>query len=221
MGRPGITQEQVFAAADELHQSGITPTLALVRERTGGSNGTVLRHLGDWKRQRAESQVPDVPEMPGPVAAAARAFWASAWNAGQSAIQSERDALASARREVDQERTELLAEISDLEAKVEEAAGERQALDVRLRDAVAAEKAAQEALQTLRVENARLSERADNSERRAQELREQVERMERELARLAERFAQAAPEEAPTESPAPLGPKATGSRRGPDRSGSR
>jgi hypothetical protein len=38
---------------------------------------------------------------------------------------------------------------------------------------------------TLRLENARLVERVANTEKRADELREQVERMGRDLARLA------------------------------------
>ncbi len=185
MARQGISREQVFATATALADEGIQPTVKLVRDRIGGSFSTITPHLAAWKEERGSSQVASIPDMPESVAAVCRSIWAAAWKAGQEAIQTERDGLTSARRDMERERVELTLEITDLETKVEALETERDTLNRKATETESARTAALDEVYRLRVENARLEERVANTERRADELRHQVERLEGELARLA------------------------------------
>jgi hypothetical protein len=186
MARPGITREEVFATATALAEEGIQPTVKLVRDRIGGSFSTITPHLAAWKDERGGKLVASVPDMPEGVASVCRTLWVTAWRAGQDAIQTERDGLASARRDMEQERAELTREITDLETKLDAVETERSTLAQKATEAEQARTIALDEVSKLRVENARLEERVANTERRAEELRAQVERLERELARLAE-----------------------------------
>jgi len=118
MPRPGITRDQVFAAADQLAAEGTQPTAKLVRDRTGGSFSTITPHLAGWKDERGGRGVANIPDMPEGVAGAARAMWAAAWNTAQEMIKTERDGLTAARREMEKERGEMAAEIVELETKL-------------------------------------------------------------------------------------------------------
>ena len=100
-------------------------------------------------------------------------------------LRAERDGLSAARLELDQERGELAREITDLESALDAALSERDTVTKTLKDEEAARRAADQENGNLRVENARLAERVANTEKRADELRAQVERLEGELARLA------------------------------------
>lgn len=186
MARPGITREQVCEAANALAEEGIQPTVKLVRDRIGGSFSTITPHLATWKDERGGKHVANIPDLPESVAAVCRTIWATAWKAGQDAIQTERDGLTSARRDMELERVELTHEITDLETKLEAAETERDALARKALDVDQERTAALEEVTKMRVENARLEERVANTEKRADELRAQVERLEGELARLAE-----------------------------------
>lgn len=186
MARPGITREQVCEAANALAEEGIQPTVKLVRDRIGGSFSTITPHLATWKDERGGKHVANIPDLPESVVAVCRTIWATAWKAGQDAIQTERDGLTSARRDMELERVELTHEITDLETKLEAAETERDALARKALDVDQERTAALEEVTKLRVENARLEERVANTEKRADELRAQVERLEGELARLAE-----------------------------------
>ena len=185
MARPGITRDQVFEAADTLADEGIKPTVKVVRERIGGSFSTITPHLALWKEARGENGVANAPDMPERVSAACRSLWNAAWTAGQDMLRAERDGLSAARRELDQERGELAREITDLESALDAALSERDTVTKTLKDEEAARRAADQENGNLRVENARLAERVANTEKRADELRAQVERLEGELARLA------------------------------------
>ena len=58
MGRPGVTQIQVFKAATELFNNGINPTIENIRFHLGktGSNTTLSKYLAMW---RLESKDPN------------------------------------------------------------------------------------------------------------------------------------------------------------------
>jgi hypothetical protein len=185
MPRPGVTREQVFEAADALAQEGIQPTAKLVHDRTGGSFSTITPHLAAWKDERGGRGVANIPDMPESVAGAARAVWAAAWNAAQEAIKTERDGLSAARREMEKERAEMAAEIVELETKLDAIQAERDSLAATLEAETKRHREEQERMGDLKIENARLEERIANTERRADELRDQVTRLEAELARLA------------------------------------
>jgi colicin import membrane protein len=186
MARTGITRDQVFEEADTLADEGIQPTVKLVRERIGGSYSTITPRLAAWKDERGGKAVANVPDMPESVVAASRSVWIAAWKGAEDLIQTERDGLTAARREMESERAEMASEITELEGKLDTVTGERDTITRSLTDAREQYQGAQEEVSRLRIENARLEERVANTGKRAEELREQVERMEGELARLAE-----------------------------------
>ena len=177
MPRTGVTRDQVFEAADPLAAEGIQPTTKLVRDRIGGSFSTITPHLAAWKDERGGRGVANIPDMPEVVAGAARAMWAAAWNAAQDAIKTERDGLSAARREMDKERAELARRSSTLRPSSTQC---RQTGN-RSRQPSEAEtkrhREAEEKMGDLRIENARLEERIANTEKRADELRDQVTRL--------------------------------------------
>lgn len=60
MGRPGITEQSVCAAADELQLAGVKVSQTSVRAKLGsGGMGTITRHLATWRAQRAPVLVQD------------------------------------------------------------------------------------------------------------------------------------------------------------------
>ncbi len=203
MARQGISREQVFETATALADEGIQPTVKLVRDRIGGSFSTITPHLAAWKEERGGRQVTSIPDMPESVAAVCRTIWAAAWKAGQDAIQTERDGLTSARRDMERERVELTLEITELETKLEAVETERETLARKVVELDQVRATALHEVNGLRVVNARLEERVANTANRAEELRVQVERLESELARLAEmqRMAVAAPAKTGTAPP--------------------
>ena len=203
MPRPGVTREQVFEAADALAQEGIQPTAKLVRDRTGGSFSTITPHLAAWKDERGGRGVANIPDMPESVANANWAVWAAAWNAAQEAIDTERAGLSAARREMEKERAEMASEIVELEAKLEAAQAERESLAATLEAETRRHREAEEKMGDLKIANARLEERIANTEKRADELRDQVIRLEGELARLAQQKGEAPKASAPKPKPAP------------------
>ncbi|HCN70406.1 MAG: hypothetical protein CML16_18215 [Pusillimonas sp.] len=59
MARIGISQEQVFAAADRLVSDGIKVTHRTIRDQLGsGSPNNIHRHLKDWKTARGLTELP-------------------------------------------------------------------------------------------------------------------------------------------------------------------
>ncbi len=186
MPRPGITRDQVFDAANALAQAGTQPTVKLIREQTGGSYSTITPHLADWKEERAGTTVANIPDMPESVTTASKAMWAAAWRAAQDLIQTERDGLTAARREMEKERADMANEITELETELERALKERDSLTTTLEKERKGHQQAQKDLSKLEIENARLEERVENTTERADELRDQVKRLEGELARLAQ-----------------------------------
>ncbi len=186
MPRPGITRDQVFDAADAFAQEGIQPTVKLIRERIGGSYSTITPHLAAWKEERGSTAVTNLPDMPEPVVAATRQMWAAAWKAGQETIQTERDGLTAARHKMENEQAEMAQEIAELENRFEAAQSDRDQLTTTLEKERKAHQQVQKELNKLQVENARLEERVTNMGTRADELREQVKRLEGALGRLAQ-----------------------------------
>jgi hypothetical protein len=126
MPRTGVTRDQVFDAADQLADEGIQRTVKLVRDRTGGSFSTITPHIAAWKDERGGRALANIPDMPESVAGTARAMWAAAWNAAQEAIKTECDGLTTARRELEKERGEMAAEISELKSMLDAAQGDRE-----------------------------------------------------------------------------------------------
>jgi Plasmid replication region DNA-binding N-term len=77
-GRPGVSEIEVVRAAEGLLREGKRPTVAAVRERTGGSNATVAPLLDVWWRSFGDriAQGPAAFErIPGALAHVAEALW--------------------------------------------------------------------------------------------------------------------------------------------------
>lgn len=53
MGRPGVTQNEIYQAAQLVISAGKIPTVQSVRNLLGsGSTSTIHKHLQTWKKQR-------------------------------------------------------------------------------------------------------------------------------------------------------------------------
>lgn len=170
MGRLGITEQQVFEAAESLVAQGLTPTVPLVREKLGvGSFSTVSAHLATWKKDRsiAVATVSDVPEkVQALFQQVAQQVWSLAFQTAQQDLDTQRLALESMRRELEQERAQMAGEIQRLEHTLDAAIVQVESLNATL---IEEQKAAQEKegeLFELQIENARLGERVKAADER-------------------------------------------------------
>ena len=170
MGRPGITSEQVHEAADALVADGVAPTVVGIRTRLGGgSPNNISKWLNQWREARTELERSASPSMPTSVETAMRGVWVAAWKAAQEQLEGERDAMASARKAIERERAEMLAEINRLDGELEAAKAEIQ----QVHEALDAERNAHEGTRA-EVKEARAvaSERKARIEQQASELQE-------------------------------------------------
>jgi len=123
-----LTQDQIFAAADQVAAAGQQPTMQAVRQALGsGSYSTIGPVLHAWRtqRQQQQQQAPVAGEpVPGPVAAKAAdlaaGIWAEALALADSRLQSERAALEQARIEIEGERAEAVATADALQSELEQ-----------------------------------------------------------------------------------------------------
>ncbi len=182
MARQGITQEQVFETAQVLLDEGQTVTVSALREKLGtGSYSTISAHLAKWREENSGRQPSDIPAMPSSVENALRHVWALAWKEAQRLIKTERDGLDAARREIEKEKKDMANEIARLEAQsiaqgdeLKKAAETLEKRNNTLSDA-------QNALNGLKIDNARLDERVKSSEQRAGEFKEELDKLHTRL----------------------------------------
>ena len=122
MARPGVTREQVHQAADEIAAEGQNPTVMSVRNRIGGGTpNNITRWLSEWRDAHERTKAEVLPQLPEGVEGAMRQVWALAWKAAQAQLEGEREALASARKDIERERAEMLTEIERLDGELDEA----------------------------------------------------------------------------------------------------
>ncbi|NCA72877.1 MAG: DNA-binding protein, partial [Sphingobacteriia bacterium] len=165
-----ITSEQVHEAADALVADGVAPTVVSIRTRLGGgSPNNISKWLNQWREARTELERAASPPMPTSVETTMRGVWVAAWKAAQEQLDGEREAMASARKEIERERAEMLAEISRLDGELEAAKTEIQ----QVHEALDAERSAHEGTRA-EVKEARAiaSERKARIEQQASELQE-------------------------------------------------
>ncbi len=161
MARTGISKKQVFEAASALLEEGTAATVQAVRERIGsGSFTTITRHLADWRKEHTAQAPAVLPDMPDKVTGAFRQAWSTAVHAAQEAVDTQRQALEVLRREMEQEKADMAAEIERLEQTGEDAAAAREALEKEREVGLEAKAEAEQRASALRIENARLEERA-------------------------------------------------------------
>jgi hypothetical protein len=200
--RRGITQIDVWAAADAVVAEGRRPTIDAVRQRLGrGSPNTVVAHLDSWFAHLAErlKDRGDVQSgaLPPIVAGAVANFWDTALKSARAEVESayevERSTLVRERAEVDAEKTALARREEANNARVEaalaaarNAAEERAAADRR-------EALALERLARMDAQLARLTEELERGavEKRALQaaLADEGERARASLERAEERLA--------------------------------
>jgi hypothetical protein len=140
----GITESDVFTAADSLMLAGERPTVDRIRAVLGsGSPNTVIRHLDAWwahagKRLAATAHRMALPEAPEHVAALAASFWTEALTAArtesESALAGQRADLAQAHAALDAARE--LDERLRMEQAAELARGREELVSLALQLAV-------------------------------------------------------------------------------------
>ena len=181
MGRPGIAKEQVFDAADALAREGQTPTVVAVRTRLGGgSPNNITRWLSEWKELHEAEKPEALPPLPDTVESAMRQVWGTAWKGSQEQLEGEREALATARKDIEKERNEMLSEIERLDGDLETARTENQ----RMLDSLDAERRAHDQTKAeVREGRAVAAERDKRIEAQDHELRD----IRRELSEVSAR----------------------------------
>ncbi|SAI71014.1 cointegrate resolution protein [Bordetella ansorpii] len=201
----GITDEDVWAAADALLRDGEQPTIERVRLHLGrGSPNTVGPHLKTWFKQLSErhsrlggTEQGGASGLPAPLLRAAAQLWemalASARDEWADAAAQERAALAKQRESLDaeramlrQERDRLQAREADLQAAAETARSQAAAAEARL---VSAETQARETRAALKDATSQLTDIRDRETRLQQALRDATVAHQDALAKAEARHA--------------------------------
>ena len=169
----GISETDVWQAADALLLEGARPTIERVRLKIGrGSPNTVSPYLETWfKHLGARIADPHAfaspPALPDPISQAATYFWEAAMTQaraeGAAALEAGRSELDTARRELDVERARLDAEAAKSAAKVQ---------------------AKDEALEVLRAQGAQTQLRIDTLAVEVEERNRTILEMRGDIARL-------------------------------------
>ena len=177
-----ISKEQIFTIADELDAAGQNPTLAAVRKVLGGGSFTTISEaMNEWKARKAEKETP--LRQPAPPAVAERLaefgaeIWALALELANGRLASEREALDTARVQLEAERQEA-AELAD------QVSAELEALQSKVAKL-------EEANTTLATEHekalrqvSKAEERATTAEARITEIEKRADDLNAELARV-------------------------------------
>lgn len=130
-----VTKEVIFEAADRLQSEGKNATLAAVRQVVGGGSFTTISEaMREWKsaRQASVSTAPVREPAPDSVSeklgVLAADIWSAALEKANEKLRSEREAMAGARTELENAKTEA-AELADqMEAELLEARKENELL---------------------------------------------------------------------------------------------
>ncbi|WP_313621604.1 DNA-binding protein [Achromobacter sp.] len=148
----GITETDVWAAADALLLEGARPTIERVRQKIGrGSPNTVSPHLETWFRALG-ARIKDpgafsaAPEIPDPIAQAASHFWEAALAAARSEqvqayqqrweeLAKEGESFASQAEQLEQREAQLLNRERDLQEGLKVATAQLAAAEDRLQAA--------------------------------------------------------------------------------------
>jgi len=169
MARPGITYDQVSAAADAIIGDGLQPTISAVREKTGGSPTTVHKHLTAWKTTRPQAMA-SAPELPASLllqlateleksAAQARA------EIEHKLVQAQADAaeLAAAGEQIEVERDDLLEQITALTTDRDTIAGKADQKEQDIKILVERVEREQNAAENARIELAKSQLKIDGN----------------------------------------------------------
>ena len=118
MPRTGVTRSQVFEVADRLAQSGLPPTVVMVRGDLGkGSFTTINQHLSEWKalKWQADGQSTTIPPR---VEAKMNELLATLWTF----------ASHEANQNIDKIREAALRDVADFQSQLQDAGQQLEAL---------------------------------------------------------------------------------------------
>jgi hypothetical protein len=219
-----VTKEQILAAADQIAAAGERPTLEAVRQITGGSYTTISP--GPERMEGPPGHEAAAPlREPAPQAVADRLaelgadIWGMAFGLANSRLAAEREALEKARAELEADQ----AEATELADKL---AGDVEALQSRLASIEAAEAAARGEADELRGQlppprNRRTWPRPApvEIERRAGELRTELDRAHQDADQVRRQPGRAAEGEPGDGRPARPGARRAGEGAGQGRGG--
>lgn len=124
MAREGISKTQVFNAADAISAAGQAPTVASIRAKLGtGSYTTITTMLRDWKSQAdtkdtdIESDVPE--EITEALSRAAGIVWKAAQDHFRHELTTVKKEAERATAQAQAQTADALAEIENLELKLD------------------------------------------------------------------------------------------------------
>lgn len=134
----GITEQDVFNAADSLVADGQKPTQTTVREFLGGGSfATIGPALKRWRAAQWEQRELAEVELPAELGEALQQLggrvWQAAIDAAETRLAAERDALAVAREEMESEVQEQRDAVQQLEVEAEQAQQQIADLEERLK----------------------------------------------------------------------------------------
>ncbi|UJS23525.1 DNA-binding protein [Thiothrix winogradskyi] len=174
-----ITKDQIFQAADQLTAAGESATMAAVRKLLGGGSYTTINEgLKEWKAKQHTTNT--LIREPAPPAVATRLeelgadIWAVALELANTRLTTEREALEATRIQVEtaqQEATELADQLSV----------ELETLQSNCKQVVSDLQTANAALEQLRQENATLTRQLATTEARAEETTKRADDLKAEL----------------------------------------
>lgn len=116
--------ERIHEIANKLHESGVKPTLAAVREKLGGGSFTTISEaMKSWRAQVQEEHELALVQVPAALdermEQLKRAAWEVAQQEAENRLKSEREALAVQRQELDAQLAEAHQVVEVLEREAE------------------------------------------------------------------------------------------------------
>jgi chromosome segregation ATPase len=177
-----LTQQQVFDAANELNAAGQKPTLAAVRRALGsGSFTTISEGLRAWREQQLAQHKPVLHEPPPDLlerlSELGAQLWTQALAHAQGTLAAERQTLAQAREQLEQDKAEAteLAESLQLELETLQSDHKQQ---VRAAATLQAEVAqCRTELQQSKADSAQHQARLEEVRQRADDLNAELQRV--------------------------------------------
>ena len=117
MANIGVTEKQVFTAADALKQVGIEPTIVGIREKLGntGSLTTISKYLKAWKDH--QELITPLSEPPIAFNQSAKALWNVAFRFAEEEFKSQSEALKIDKKKWEEEKKLYTSELEGLEVQ--------------------------------------------------------------------------------------------------------
>lgn len=142
-----LTTQDIHAAADQLQEQGVKPTLAEVRRALGGGSFTTISDaMQSWKREQQEEQELQQVDLPSGITERLNTLGADMW---QTAIDMANDRLSKEREALEVVKVKAQAETDEAQEAVKTLEGEQadllQQLDEVATTAETATKSAQQA----------------------------------------------------------------------------